>query len=107
MRKPSGRGSRLTRARRRAELARFWREIRLYALDMERRTELRHWHPDRRKGAKGQPASGPASPSDRRMTQALLQLASTPHGDWSSSIRQVLQFDAEMLHVERVSFWSL
>ncbi|HTB74141.1 MAG TPA: GAF domain-containing sensor histidine kinase [Polyangiaceae bacterium] len=41
------------------------------------------------------------------MTQALLQLASTPQGDWSTSIRQVLQFDAEMLHVERVSFWSL
>ena len=41
------------------------------------------------------------------MTRALLELASTAHGDWATSIRQVLQFDAEMLHVERASFWSI
>ena len=40
------------------------------------------------------------------MTRALLELASTAHGDWNASIRQIIQFDAEMLHVERVSFWS-
>ena len=40
------------------------------------------------------------------MTRALLELASTAHGDWKASIRQIVQFDAEMLRVERVSFWS-
>ncbi len=41
------------------------------------------------------------------MTRGLLELASTAHRDWSTSIRQVLLFDAEMLRVERASFWSI
>ncbi len=74
---------------------------------MERRTDLIQWRPGRPKPAKELPANGTASTFDRRMTRALLELASTAHGDWSTSIRQVLLFDAEMLQVERASFWSM
>jgi signal transduction histidine kinase len=73
---------------------------------METGRDLRRWrhsHPRHR----GFSAVGDAfSRSERRMTRALLELASTTHGDWSASIRQIVQFDAEMLHVERASFWS-
>ena len=41
------------------------------------------------------------------MARALLELASAVHGEWAASIRHVVQFDARMLGVERVSFWSL
>ncbi len=42
------------------------------------------------------------------MTRALLELTSTSaHEEWKTALRRVLQFDADTLHVERVSFWSL
>ncbi len=42
------------------------------------------------------------------MTRALLELTSTSvHEEWKSAVRRVVQFDAQTLHVERVSFWSL
>jgi signal transduction histidine kinase len=42
------------------------------------------------------------------MTRALLELTSTTvHEEWKSAVRRVVQFDAQTLHVERVSFWSL
>jgi signal transduction histidine kinase len=41
------------------------------------------------------------------MAHALLEMASTAHGDWTASLRHVVQLDSEVLEVERVSFWSL
>jgi signal transduction histidine kinase len=41
------------------------------------------------------------------MARALLELASSAHGDFSASIRHLVQFDAELLRVERVTFWSI
>jgi signal transduction histidine kinase len=73
---------------------------------MQRRLDLKHWHRGRHVHAGPLPLERASSKSERRMTRALLELASSSHGDWDASIRQVVQFDAEMLHVERVSFWS-
>jgi signal transduction histidine kinase len=54
------------------------------------------------------PAPGEAGAApDRPVVRALLELASAAGGDWSESIRRLVQCDAEMLHVERVTFWSL
>ena len=54
------------------------------------------------------PAPGEAGAApDRPVVRALLELASAVGGDWSESIRRLVQCDAEMLHVERVTFWSL
>jgi signal transduction histidine kinase len=41
------------------------------------------------------------------MARALLELASSAHGDFGASIRHLVQFDAELLRVERVTFWSI
>jgi signal transduction histidine kinase len=48
-----------------------------------------------------------APPSELNVARALLELTSSTRGDWAGSLRHVIQFDAEALHVERVSFWSL
>jgi signal transduction histidine kinase len=40
-------------------------------------------------------------------TQALVQLSRRMSIDWDVSIRRIVQFDADVLQVERVSFWSL
>ena len=46
--------------------------------------------------------------SERGAARALLELASTASGqDWDESIRHIVQVDAEVTHIERVSFWSL
>jgi signal transduction histidine kinase len=57
---------------------------------------LRRPEVDRRKG-----------PHDRPMARALLELASSVRGDFNASIRHLVQCDAELLGVERVTFWSL
>ena len=44
---------------------------------------------------------------EHRTAQALAQLSRSIGADWEGWIRRVLEFDAEILHVERVSFWSL
>jgi signal transduction histidine kinase len=38
---------------------------------------------------------------------SLLELSRSASRDWSSSLRRLVQFDAEVIHVERVSFWSV
>jgi signal transduction histidine kinase len=43
----------------------------------------------------------------RGTADALVELSRSLSGDWRSSIRRIVQFDAETLGVERVSFWSL
>jgi signal transduction histidine kinase len=48
-----------------------------------------------------------APPSELNVARALLELTSSTRGDWAECIRHVIQFDAEVLHLERVSFWSL
>ncbi len=51
---------------------------------------------------------GSVAPSvEHRAAQALAELSRSAGADWEGSIRRILQFDAEVLHVERVSFWSL
>jgi hypothetical protein len=50
----------------------------------------------------------PVAPtSELNVARALLELTSSTHGDWAECVRHVIQFDAEVLHLERVSFWSL
>jgi signal transduction histidine kinase len=44
---------------------------------------------------------------DGGMAQALVELSSKVGTDWEESVRRIVAFDAEVLHVERVSFWSL
>jgi signal transduction histidine kinase len=44
---------------------------------------------------------------EHRTAQALSELSRSAGADWEGSLRRILQFDAEVLHVERVSFWSL
>jgi signal transduction histidine kinase len=73
---------------------------------MQRRLDLKHWHRGGHLHAGALRLERTFSGSERRMTRALLELASSTHGDWNTSIRQLVQFDAEMLHVERVNFWS-
>ncbi len=48
------------------------------------------------------PTPEPEPPTAR----ALLELGATVQGDWGDSIRRIVQLDAEMLRVERVTFWS-
>jgi signal transduction histidine kinase len=45
--------------------------------------------------------------SERGAARALLELSRTATGDWSASIRHIVQFDAEALQVERVNFWAV
>ncbi len=54
-------------------------------------------------------APAPAATGLNRGTaQALLELASAKHGeDWAESMRRIVQLDAEVISIERVSFWSL
>src|SRR5215472_941473 len=42
----------------------------------------------------------------RGIAHVLLELASL-QGDWEESISHIVRVDAEVLRVERVSFWSL
>jgi signal transduction histidine kinase len=53
----------------------------------------------------GKLASG-SSGSGAPVPEPPLELRSTPGEDWAASIRHTVQFDADVLHVERVSFWS-
>jgi GAF domain-containing protein len=39
--------------------------------------------------------------------QALLELTCARPEEWDASIRRIVQFDAEVIHAERVSFWSV
>jgi signal transduction histidine kinase len=49
---------------------------------------------------------GESKSSERAVTRALLELASA-RGEWDESIRHIVRVDAEVIPVERVSFWSL
>jgi signal transduction histidine kinase len=44
---------------------------------------------------------------ESRTAQALADLSRSAGADWDASIRRIVQFDAEVLRIERVSFWSL
>jgi signal transduction histidine kinase len=51
---------------------------------------------------------GPHAPTlEHRTAQALAELSRSAGTNWDEWIRRVIRFDAEVLHVERVSFWSL
>ena len=45
--------------------------------------------------------------TERGAASALVQLARSLGPDWETSIRRIVAFDAQQLHVERVSFWSM
>jgi signal transduction histidine kinase len=57
------------------------------------------------------PAPDPSQHRDPLETSsaalALLELSRSVCADWSDSIRRIVQFDADLLQVERVSFWRL
>src|SRR5580698_9798539 len=75
---------------------------------MKRGGDLRRARAGRRVRVRSLPARSEAAAAPGRPTvRALLELASAAGGDWSESIRRLVQCDAEMLHVERVTFWSL
>jgi signal transduction histidine kinase len=44
---------------------------------------------------------------ESRTAQALTELSRSVAADWDASIRRIVRFDAEVLRIERVSFWSL
>jgi signal transduction histidine kinase len=58
------------------------------------------------RGGRKRASGGPTS-SRLGAAQALLELTCTAPGEWDASIRRIVQYDAEVIHVERVSFWSL
>jgi signal transduction histidine kinase len=60
----------------------------------------------RRRGAR--PGSGPPDPTaERGDALALVELARGVGADWEAAIRRILQTAADVLRVDRVSFWSL
>ncbi|HTQ41508.1 MAG TPA: GAF domain-containing protein, partial [Polyangiaceae bacterium] len=66
-----------------------------------------HWH-GRRPHRKRAPAVEPLRPDfDRGVAGALLELSKALGSDWDASIRRIVKFDAELLCVERVNFWTL
>jgi signal transduction histidine kinase len=53
-------------------------------------------------------ASEGRSPSlEQGVAGAVAELSRSIGADWDASIRRIVQFDAELLRVERVSFWTL
>ena len=44
---------------------------------------------------------------DRGVARALVELSKAIGTDWDASIRRIVKFDAELLCVERVNFWTL
>ena len=85
-----------------------WRGSRIRAL-MRRSTDLRrsgdgHLADEAPLAARRLAAAG----AQRGTARALLELACMTHGeDWDESTRHIVQLDAEVIRVERVSFWSL
>jgi signal transduction histidine kinase len=71
--------------------------------------DLRRWHLERRarRRAQGSTLRAFAPGLDGGMAQALVELSSKVGTNWEESVRRIVAFDAEVLHVERVSFWSL
>ena len=53
------------------------------------------------------PAQWSLGSHQANVARVLLELSSSTRGDWSGSIRHILEFDAGVLAVERVSFWSV
>ncbi len=55
--------------------------------------------------------SEPEPPRDlapsRVTSRALVAIARAATGDWDEAIQHIIQADAHVLRVERVSFWSL
>jgi signal transduction histidine kinase len=72
---------------------------------------LKRWQRDRRSRAlrPAVPRHTSSVRNERRVSRALLELSrsATATHDWCASIRQLVQFEANALGVERVSFWSL
>jgi signal transduction histidine kinase len=44
---------------------------------------------------------------DRSVIAAMIELASADRGDWDSTIQHILRVEANVLDVERVSFWTV
>ena len=67
----------------------------------------------KRHSSKRRERRAPAAPSappvelGTEPARLVLELARGRRGDWRAQIRHVCQLEAEVIHVERVSFWSL
>ena len=79
-----------------------------FVLGMNRGRDLRYGASGRVRQARPWPATlrPPAPGAERTTARALLELASTSYGEWPDFIRHVVQFDADVLQIERVTFWS-
>jgi GAF domain-containing protein len=47
-----------------------------------------------------------ADVADRAVVAALLRLSAIPKDNWEEAMQQILRIDAEVLGVERVSYWT-
>jgi signal transduction histidine kinase len=71
-------------------------------------TDLKRWRLGRHERRQRLAALRPFRPSiESSAALALVELSRGVSTDWEGSIRRIVQFDSEVLHVERVSFWSL
>ena len=71
-------------------------------------TETRH-RPRKHREGRASASRASTSPHDElrfRSARMLLELARGTGAEWGAWIEQMCQFDAEVLRVERVSFWS-
>jgi signal transduction histidine kinase len=56
---------------------------------------------------KGQGETVGRRAGDRAIVVALLKLAAAPKDNWEEAIQQILQIEAELLGLERVSYWCV
>ncbi len=74
---------------------------------MEILSDLKRWRRDRRERRAHRASLGLPRRLERGTARALVELARTVGTeDWDASIRRIVKRDAELLEVERVSFWS-
>ena len=51
--------------------------------------------------------AAPRKADQRAIVAAMLRLSAIPKDDWEETIQQILQIEAEVLGLERVSYWSV
>jgi hypothetical protein len=70
--------------------------------------DLKRWRLARRERRARLESSRSSQPGmDREAARTPAELSRDVGTDWEESIRRIVQFDARLLHVERVNFWTL